>query len=118
MSKKVKLVSSVVVALVPGVALAANGLSDITTQIGTIKTLVGTTIPGLIFALALAYFLYGVLSYVSTGAEEKNRGEAKNTMIYGIIVLFVMSSVWGLVKFVQSATGINGNDSAPPFPTV
>ena len=123
MSNRSKLILSAVApaALTPGMAFAASGcgtLQGICDLVDSAKTLAGTTVPGLLFALALAYFLYGVFSYVSTGADEKKRTEARGTVIYGIIILFVMSSVWGLVRFVQTATGINGSNNAPSFPTV
>lgn len=114
MSNRSKIALSATVALVPSFVFAAADVGEITSSINTIKTLVGTTIPGLLFALALCYFLYGVFSYVSTGADEKKRGEAKNTIIYGIIILFVMSSVWGLVRLVQDATGITRGTAAQP----
>jgi ABC-type dipeptide/oligopeptide/nickel transport system permease component len=114
MSNKTKIIFSSIVTLAPGVVLAANDLSAITSTINSLKTLVGTTIPQFLFALALAYFLFGVFNYVSTGADEKKRTEAKNTIIYGVIILFVMSSVWGLVELVQSATGIDKGTTGQP----
>ncbi len=123
MSNKTKLILSGVATalLAPGAAFAASGcgtLQGICDLVDSASTLAGSTIPRLLFALALAYFLYGVFSYISTGADEKKRGEARNTIIYGIIILFVMSSVWGLVKFVQTATGINGAGQTITFPTI
>lgn len=123
MSNRTKLILSGVATavLAPASAFAASGcgtLQGICDLVDSASTLAGSTIPRLLFALALAYFLYGVFSYVSTGADEKKRTEARSTIIYGIIILFVMSSVWGLVRFVQTATGIQGDQGAPNYPTV
>ncbi len=57
-------------------------------------------ISGFLFALALAYFLYGLLQYV-TVLDEKKKKEARDTIFYGVIGLFVMASIWGLVALVQ-----------------
>lgn len=54
----------------------------------------------LIVALAVVFFLYGVQKYILAGASEEKVKEGRNMMIYGIIGLFVMVSVWGLVRLV------------------
>src|SRR3989338_9977743 len=115
MSKRTKLILSALAGLTPAVAFS-EGLTKLQETLKTVTNIVGTTIPALLFALALAYFLYGVFNYISVGAEEKKKEEARSTIIYGIIVLFVMSSVWGLVSFVQNVTGIEKGTS-PGAPT-
>jgi ABC-type dipeptide/oligopeptide/nickel transport system permease component len=117
MLNRTKLSLSAIALLAPGIVFAAlpGKIEQLTVDLAAF---IGGTVPRLIFALALAYFLYGVFSYVSTGADEKKRGEAKNTIIYGLIILFVMSSVWGLVRLIQSAVLNDTNNSAPQYPTV
>ncbi len=61
----------------------------------------------LVSALALLYFLYGVSQYILHGGDTEKRNEGYQTMIYGIIALFVMVSVWGLVG-VLSNTFLGG----------
>ena len=67
--------------------------------------------------LGLVVFLFGIVRYVTAGAGE-DKAAARNLMIYGIIALFVMVSVWGLVNFIGSSLGINKTDniSAPNVP--
>ena len=52
-----------------------------------------------LFGLALVIFLWGVYKYISSASTEGKEG-ARVTIIYGIIGLFVMLSVWGLVKIL------------------
>jgi len=54
----------------------------------------------LIIALALVYFLYGVVRYIGRHGDEKARSEGIMIMTHGIIALFVMVSVWGLVNLL------------------
>ena len=63
-------------------------------------------VPTLI-ACAVVYFLYGVLQYVIMGDDEEKKEKAKSTILYGIVGIFVMVSVYGLVKLVQDTFGIN-----------
>ncbi len=74
----------------------------------------------LIIGAAVIVFLWGVLKYVLTGSEKpEQREDARKFMIWGIVALFVMVSVWGLVRILQTTTGItNTNSSGVGFPTV
>ncbi len=64
-----------------------------------IKTIIAPIVP-LLVGLAVLLFLYGVLTFTfSDGGTKKEEG--KQYMIWGIIGLFVMVSVWGLVAILQ-----------------
>lgn len=54
----------------------------------------------LFFALAVVFFLYGILKYIASGDNEDSRKSSKQVMIYGIIGLFVMVSFWGFVNIL------------------
>jgi hypothetical protein len=74
----------------------------------------GVLIP-LVFTLALLAFFWGVVKYIWGGVEDKAKG--RDFMIWGIVALFVMASVWGLVRFIQGEFNIN-NNSNMTIPTV
>ena len=55
------------------------------------------------FALCLLYFFWGVAKYVRSGAEsDKAVEEGKRVMVWGVVALFVLSSVWGIIYFIRS----------------
>ncbi len=56
----------------------------------------------LIVAIALVYFIWGVTKYIAHGGDETKRAEGQQMMINGIIALFVIVSVWGLVAVLQN----------------
>jgi hypothetical protein len=61
----------------------------------------------LAFALCLLYFFWGVAKYIRTGAgSEKDAGEGKKIMIWGIVGLFVAFSVWGIISFIRTELGV------------
>ena len=76
---------------------------------------IGILIKGIIpiiIGLALIVFLWGILLYViSKGQDDKDK--ARGFMIYGILGLFVMVSVWGIV-FVLSDAVFGGQIQAGP----
>ncbi|MBI5004835.1 MAG: hypothetical protein HZC04_01455 [Candidatus Lloydbacteria bacterium] len=65
----------------------------------------------ILVTLALIAFFWGVTKYAIKGADdEKEREQGKQIMIWGIIGLFVIVSVWGLVAVVQNTFNL-GNAS-------
>lgn len=58
-------------------------------------------IPFLI-SLGLIMFLVGLVKFISAGDNEEKREGGRGLMIFGIIALFVMISVWGLVRILHN----------------
>ena len=81
---------------IPIFTIAAD---DVLGVISTIKSIFSAVIP-LIISLAIIYFIWSTAQYILKEGEAKN--EAKMHMIWGIIILFVMISVWGLVGILTS----------------
>lgn len=63
------------------------------------KLIVRDILVPLVFVLALLFFFWGMAKYIWSAGTDKEEG--KKIMIWGVVALFVMTSVWGLVKFVQ-----------------
>ncbi len=71
----------------------------------------------LIMGLAVIYFLIGVFKYIQSVGDETKRKEGATMMTYGIIGLFVMASLWGLVYVIQNTfPGIRDNSNTPIKP--
>ena len=61
-------------------------------------------------AAALVLFLFGIVKLAFwDGQKPEAREQARKFMMWGIISLFVMVSVWGLVKILQLSFFGNGN---------
>ncbi len=109
-----KIISAVLFAT-PFLALADNtqvtGIFSLIDNI--IKPLIARAGP-LLIALAVIYFLYGVVTFVMASGDEEKQGKAKEVILYGIIGIFVMVSVWGLVNFLVGSFNLNNNPLPPP----
>lgn len=68
-----------------------------------------------VFAIAILYFIYGVVKYVIMADSDKAREEGRKFMIYGVVALFVMISVWGLVNILNKTFGTS--NIIPQLPT-
>jgi hypothetical protein len=63
---------------------------------------------GLVVGLALLYFFWGIATYIRAAGDEKELDKGKRIMIWGVVALFVMTSVGGLVRFLQNELGVSG----------
>ncbi len=77
--------------------------SGTTGIIGAINTVV---VP-IILALAFAVFIFGVVKYFFLNSEDEGkRAEGRQFMLWGIVGMAILFSVWGLVNALLSTLGI------------
>lgn len=88
--------------VIPQISFAA--FDKVKSLLRDFKSLLDLLIP-IIFALALIFFFYGLADFIRT-ASEKTKEEGKNRMKWGIIALFVMISIWGIIKYIGDSVGI------------
>jgi hypothetical protein len=69
-----------------------------------------------LIALALVYFIYGVVKFLHAQDSDTERTAARNQMVWGIVALFVIISVWGLVNVLDAT--FNLRDTTPNTPNV
>lgn len=67
----------------------------------------------LLITLSIVLFIMGVVKYISKADDAGEREEGRKFMIYGIVALFVMVSIWGLVGIIQGTFGL-GTDVLIP----
>jgi hypothetical protein len=63
----------------------------------------------LIFAmagLAMFAFFWGLVVFLFKSGDPISHQEGKNRMLWGIIALFVMVSIYGIIRFVSYNLGI------------
>ncbi len=102
-----------IVAVMPLSALAqaeSGGCSSSLSNVGAIINYVlcilqASVIPLLVIA-AVILFIFGVVKYILGADNETKRKEGSMFMIYGIISLFVIASIWGLVSILTNTFGI------------
>lgn len=77
------------------------------TFIEGIVNIFNTVIIPVIFALAFAVFIWGLLKYFFFGGgNEDKRAEGRQFALWGILALVVLFGVWGLVNILLSTLGI------------
>lgn len=102
--------------LLPAVAFAQYGINNSTSLFNAIKSILNAVIP-IIIALAVVYILWGIVqSFVKGGEEERKAGHMK--ILYGIIGLFIMVSIWGLVNILVGTTGLSNQVPVNQIPNL
>ena len=100
---------------VPTLALAATGLettgNSLTGVVNSFKGVVNALIP-FFLAVAVVVFIYGVIMYVLRAGDPEGRKNAQGYIIYGIIGIVVILSIFGIVQLIQSTLGITNTPVA------
>jgi hypothetical protein len=64
-----------------------------------------------LISLAVVWFIWNIIQYTISDDEDK-KGKAKEQMIWGIVGIAVMVSVWGLVSILQGVFGLDNGANA------
>jgi len=67
----------------------------------------------LLFALAIAYFLYGMLEFIGGQDNEEKVTAGKSHMIWGVVGIAIMLGVWGILNVVLSTLDISKSEIDP-----
>lgn len=70
----------------------------------------------IIISLAVVFFLIGLVRYLASSSDASSRADARGMIVNGIIILFVMVSLWGLVNIISQTFGIRSENAPRPFP--
>ncbi len=98
------------IAAMPLFAFAA--VNDLTgTPVGdwfnAVRGILNAVIP-ILMVFATVVFLWGIISYITAAGDEKKSANAKQYITYGIIGLFFMVAIWGIVKAIVTTFGVGG----------
>lgn len=72
----------------------------VTEIIGKIETNIVNPILTLFFAVALLVFIWGAFTYIAHADDSAKRSEGGKGMLYGIIGMFIMFSVFGIINLI------------------
>lgn len=85
----------------PAIAFAQTPLELFLVTVGNV---VSALVP-IVSVLAIVYFFYGLAKYILSAGDETKAQEGKSIMIWGVLALFVMVTIFGLIAFIQNTIG-------------
>lgn len=65
-----------------------------------------SVVVGIVVTLSFLFFFWNLAKYVR---DQEGKEEAKQKMMYSVIAIFVITSLWGIISFVRNVIGINSN---------
>ena len=69
--------------------------------VGVFVNIISLAIP-VIISVAFLGFFWGIAQFILNSGNGKDVEGAKDTMLWGVIIIFVMFSVWGIIRILQS----------------
>lgn len=82
--------------------------ASVDTFIANVNTQIINPLILLLFALALAYFLYGMFEFIAGGANDEKKTIGKSHMFWGVIGLTIMMGVWFILGLILDTFNIKG----------
>ena len=80
------------------------------------------TIVPFIVGLAVLVIIWGIFGYISKAGEEEKRTEARMFIVRGVVGVFLMLSVWGLVNILDNSFNLSktapARDKMPHLPAI
>lgn len=86
--------------------------------IGKVDTMIINPLIYFLFALAVVFFLYGVLEFIFNQENEEKKTTGKSHMLWGIVGITIMLSVWTILNMILSTLNIPKSQIDPESGTV
>lgn len=115
-------IAVILLVLLPTFTLAA--FTSLTSWIGDIRGIV-SSLYTLSFGLAMLFFMWSMAQVILKSGDPKAKEEARTRMIWGIVALFIMFSIYGILNWIGdeleidvggTPTNTNTNTNNPPLP--
>lgn len=79
--------------------------ANINTLMNSISKVVLNPLIIFIFALAVVYFVYGVMQFLLNPEDETIRKTGKQHMLWGVVGMFIMIATFGIMNLILNTLG-------------
>ncbi len=110
-----KKIFALLVALLP-VSAFAQPLNDIN-NVASKLTNIGNTVVVLLISFSVIWIIVNVVRYLIAGGDE-DRKKGGMAILWGVVGLFVILSVWGLVAILKNSFQTTDSVPTDKFPAV
>lgn len=118
MKSFLKVLLLVAIISLPVMVLAQGSVDNLGEGFEAIIDIINSYVIPLIIGVAGLIFMIGVIKYVTAGDDAAGREGARNMMVWGIVALFVMISVWGLVNLLVGTFNLDSDLDSRDIPTI
>jgi len=82
--------------------------ASVATLMSSINKVIINPLITFLFALAIIYFIYGLAKYLLSPDNEEIRKTSKQHMLWGIVGMFIMVAVFGILNIITTTLGTKG----------
>ena len=75
----------------------------------------GIALP-IITGIALLVFFWGLIKFIASAGDTEKRKDGKQFMVWGVVALFVMFAIWGIIAFINTSLGLPRYGGGSIFP--
>lgn len=94
----------------------SNAPTDFRSLVSLFITIINSLLV-LLVGLSLLVFFKGLVGFIAKAGDAKSHADGRNLMVWGLIGLFVMVSVFGILRFFYSDLGFrNPNNPGSLLP--
>ena len=86
--------------------------------IGKVDTMIINPLILFLFALAIAFFLYGVLEFIFNQQNEEKKTTGKSHILWGVVGITIMLGVWTILNMILATFNIPKSQIDPENGTV
>lgn len=84
-------------------------MNAVNTLVSKIVDVIILPLVGLVFAVAVVVFIWGVVSMMINSDDPAKHEQGRNHVIWGVVGIAVMISVFGIIRFVAQTVGQGNN---------
>ena len=88
--------------------LIAYAAESVDQFIGNVNRLIINPLIALLFALAVVFFLYGMLQFFINSTNDEKKTQGKRHMIWGVVGMTIMMGVFFILNLVLDTIGVKG----------
>lgn len=90
--------------------------SDFRDAVNQVISFIYIIIP-IVASLALFVFFKGLAGFILKAGDTSSHKEGRNLMLWGLVGLFIMVSLWGILRFIYNDFGFSRPFGVPTLPT-
>lgn len=88
---------------------------DITTFLNKVNQFILNPVILLLFVVALVCFFWGLFQFIGNAGSDEGRETGKRNIVWGVIGMFIMVAVFGIIKIVLKTFDIGPPPGSNPY---
>lgn len=99
--------------LVPSIVFAQTAVKNVNDVLAFITNFINAVTP-VIVGIAVFIIIVGIVRFIAAGEDPEKRKAARGFIVWGIVAVFIMISIWGLINILVNTFDL---DKAAPTGT-